>query len=413
MKKSKLLKIIVPLGIIIFIVLALVFGNKQGNTVTEVVKTTAVVKEDIEAYVNSTGVVLSKDSVSVLPKQNGEIIAVYVKEGDSVNKGDLLAELDSSTLENQIRETEIQLEIAKETLVQIVNQGSNNYKSSYNNALLSKNTAYASYEDAKALFEAGVYSQKSVDDAYNAYKQALNTYDEMRSKYNNDAAASDIRIQELRIESYENNLAEQKKQLEQMKILAPIDGVVTDLEAKVLNIAMTGSPLFTIEDLDNLKVEINISQYDIYKISSGQHVTIKADGNDTMDFEGAVASIGSKAVTKVLRSSQEMVIEVDIDVLSENTGLKPNYSAKTEILTASAKDVLVLPYEALYVDKEGQLIVYTVRDGFAKAHIIEKGVESMLKFQVIASDIEEGDKIILNPTDKITDGLQVQEVGDL
>jgi HlyD family secretion protein len=413
MKKSKLLKIIVPLGIIIFIVLALVFGNKQGNTVTEVVKTTAVVKEDIEAYVNSTGVVLSKDSVSVLPKQNGEIIAVYVKEGDSVNKGDLLAELDSSTLENQIRETEIQLEIAKETLVQIVNQGSNNYKSSYNNALLSKNTAYASYEDAKALFEAGVYSQKSVDDAYNAYKQALNTYDEMRSKYNNDAAASDIRIQELRIESYENNLAEQKKQLEQMKILAPIDGVVTDLEAKVLNIAMTGSPLFTIEDLDNLKVEINISQYDIYKISSGQQVTIKADGNDTMDFEGAVASIGSKAVTKVLRSSQEMVIEVDIDVLSENTGLKPNYSAKTEILTASAKDVLVLPYEALYVDKEGQLIVYTVRDGFAKAHIIEKGVESMLKFQVIASDIEEGDKIILNPTDKITDGLQVQEVGDL
>lgn len=407
MKKKKVWKIIVPIGIILFIILAVLFGRESTTTATTAVKTYTIEQGPLQAYVNSTGTVLSQASYNISSDVTGEIIAIHKFEGDLVLKGDVLLELDPSDIQAQIKETEIQLEIARESLVQIANSGSSNYSSSYKNALVTLNSASKAYDDAKALFDAGVYSQSQVDTAYDAYLQSQNNYSEMRAKYNNENSESEIRIQELRIESYENSLEQQKNKLADMKIISPIDGIVTGTSATLMSYANPGAILFTVENIQDLKVEINVSQYDIHRIQLGQPVVIKADGIDHETYEGIVSHIGSRAINKVLRASQEMVIEVEVEVLSKDTPLKPNFSARTEIETANIENALVLPYEAIYIEKDGTIKVFTVVEGKVVEHIITKGVEGDLMFEGISSTLQSGDQLILSPTEQITDGLDV------
>lgn len=407
---KKWLKVIIPVVIVAFIGLALVFGNKT-DTSNIYVTTVDLETDHVEAYVNVSGVVLSNTSSEISSAVSGEVIRVGVSEGALVKKGDILFELDPTSIETQIQETEIQLEIAKENLVQILNSGSS-FETSYKNAIISRDDAYKSYEDAKTLQDGGVYSTSQVEQSYSLYLTALNTYNEMKSKYSNETSSSEIKIQELRIESYENSLATQKKQLEDMVVKSPIDGVVTYMSLKVMNYINPGTPVITIEDLNDLKVEVNISQYDIHKIAIGQKAQITLEGLEGSSYEGTVNHIGSKAVTKVLRSSQEMVIEVDVDILGENTDIKPNYSAKVEIETAAEEGVLVLPYEAIYVNKDGDRIVYSVENDQAKLHVIKQGVEGLFKFVVISDTLKEGDRIIMNPTEQIEDGTTVVITGE-
>ena len=408
MKKKNIILIVLVVVIGSFVGLGLAFGNKGTEDVTYI--TSAVVKsEDLTAFVNTSGMVSSKASYDISPKQTGEVVAIHVKDGDKVIKGQLLAELDRNSIEKQIVESEIQLEIARETLLQIINQGSNNYKTPYKNAVLSKDTALKAYEDAKKLNAAGVGTKASVDSAYSTYKQALNSFEDARANYNNENSDSDIKIQELRLKSLENSLLTLKEQLEETYIKSPIDGVVTSDDIKLLSIVGQSSTVFTIEDLNQLVVNINVSQYDIHRLEIGQKAVIKADGLEDESFEGKVSKIGTKAISKNLGASQEMVIEVEIDIVSENTALKPNYSVKAEVETAHVENALVLPYESVYVNKEGDKVVFTVNEGVVSQHIIERGVEGMFNFQAITETIKVDDHVILNPNEAITEESNVVE----
>ncbi len=409
MKKRKLFLIIVAILIVAMIGFGLAFANKSDVSTTYV--TTGVAKsEDLTAYVNTNGMITAESSYSIFPKTAGEVTAIHVKEGDKVTKGQVLLELDKSSIEKQITETEIQLEIAKESLLQIVNRGNNNYKTSYKNAVLSKDDAKKAYDDALALYEAGVSTKSAKDMAYSTYQQALNAFEETRANYNNENSDSEIKIQELRIQSLENSIVELNEQLEDTYVKSPIDGFITTEDVKLLSIVGMSTPLFTVEDLDNLIVNINVSQYDIHKLQLGQKVSIKANGLDNETFDGIVSKIGSKALAKVVGASQEMVIEVEIDVTSEGTKLKPNYSVKAEIETANVENALVLPYESVYVNKDDELIVYTVKEGAVTKHIIERGVEGIFNFQAITETIQVGDHIILNPNEEITEESVVFEM---
>ncbi|MCH4889259.1 HlyD family efflux transporter periplasmic adaptor subunit [Acidaminobacter sp. JC074] len=409
MKKRKIFLIIVVIAILAMIGLGFAFGNKEDVSTTYV--TTGIAKsEDLTAYVNTNGMITAKSSYIVYPKATGEVTAIHVKEGDKVTKGQVLLELDKSGIEKQITETEIQLEIAKESLLQIINRGSNNYKTSYKNAVLARDDAKKAYDDALALYEAGVSTKTSKDAAYSAYQQALNAFEETRSNYNNENSDSEIKIQELRIQSLENTIADLNEQLEDTYVKSPIDGFITTEDVKLLSIVGMTTPLFTVEDLDNLIVNINVSQYDIHKLQLGQKVTIKANGLEDETFEGLVSKIGSKALAKVVGASQEMVIEVEIDVTSKETPLKPNYSVKAEIETAHVESALVLPYESVYVNKDDELVVFTVTEGSVKKHIIERGVEGIFNFQAISDSIQAGDHVILNPNEEISEEIAVFEM---
>lgn len=408
MKKKTVGLIIVLVVIVGMVIFGLRFGNQSDASVTYV--TSGVAKnEDVTAFVSTSGIVSAESSYDIYPKLTGEIVEVMVKEGERVTKGQVLCSLDKSTLEKQITESEIQLEIAKESLLQIINRGSSNFKGAYKNAVLAKDNAYSAYEDAKKLYEAGVGTKASMDSALSAYKQAKNSYDETRANYNNENSDSEIKIQELRIQSLENSLVDLKDKLEDTNIKSPIDGVITVENVKLLSSVSPSMALFTVEDLDNLIVKINVSQYDIPKLEIGQKTTIKANGLDDQSFEGVVSSIGTKALAKNIGASQEMVIEVEIDVTSKNTPLKPNYSVKTEVETARVENALVLPYEAVYVNKDDEKIVFTVNEGKVTKHIIERGVEGVFNFQAITETIESGDHVVLNPTEAITEDIEVVE----
>lgn len=408
MKKKRLLLIIVAVVIVVFIALGLTFG-KSGESAVEYVDTAIVKQDSLKAFVNTSGVVTSKDSFALSPKNSGEIVEIFVHEGDEVKEGQALLKLDQTSILSQIDSTTIELEIAKESLIQIINKGTNNYSSAYKNAVISKDNALKSYENAKKLYEAGAGSLSAMENAESSYLQALNSYEDTKANYNNENANSDIKIQELRIESLENSLASLNTQLEDTIIKSPIDGTITSDNAKLFSIVSPSYAVYTVDNLKDLIVTINVSQYDIHRLSLGQHVIITANGLEDDEYEGVIENIGSKAVSKVVGASQEMVIEVEIKVTSENTALKPNYSVKAEVETDSVENALVLPYEAVYINKNDEKLVFTVKDGQVTQHIVERGVEGIFDFQAITDTIQIGDHVILNPTEKITEEINVVE----
>lgn len=405
MKRNKF-KIIIVI-IIIFIVIALIFGTKKNDENENYVTITEIKSENIESYVDSSGIVLSEKSYEIYSKLSGEVIKLNISEGDIVKEGQILCEIDNELIKNQIIETEIQLEIAKENLVQILSSGTNNYETLYKNAILTKDNMYDEYQNAKKLYEAGVYSKATLQAANDLYIQAKNNYDEMKINFNGENSVSEIKIQELRIKSLENALGNQNNQLNDTLIKSPIDGVITILNTNLLSYINPGTILFIVEDISDLKVESNISQYDIHKIKVGQNVEITAEGVDEIKFDGKISYIGSRANLQVIGQSQEKVIKIEVEINSKDTNLKPNYSVKIKINTDSKENVLTMPYECVYITKNGEKIVYTVENDIVKAHKIERGVEGIFNFEVISKSLKIGDIVILNPTENIKDGMSV------
>ena len=89
--------------------------------------------------------------------------------------------------------------------------------------------------------------------------------------------------------------------------------------------------------------------------------------------------------------------------------MKPGLSAKLDILTDSKKNVLVLPYEAIFTKKNGKKVIFTVQDSIVKEHRIQAGIESDLNVEIISANLKENDRVIINPTENLKDGDHVIE----
>ncbi len=194
--------------------------------------------------------------------------------------------------------------------------------------------------------------------------------------------------------------------------MSPIDGTVTDIAFKELDLVSQSDVIFTIEDMSNLKVTTHISEFDIGYLSEGQTVDIKCDGIKDKVFEGKVSKIAPVAQKVNNGNSTETTVAVEIDVLNEDPRFKSNFSAEIEILTQSKKEALVIPYEAIYFGKDSVRKVFVVEEETIVIKPLEMGVEGDLFAEVTFEGIKEDAKVVMNPSDQLTDGDVVTILGD-
>lgn len=184
-------------------------------------------------------------------------------------------------------------------------------------------------------------------------------------------------------------------------ITAPESGTITSLRVQKGDIVTKGSELLTITDKSGLSVKLNINETQISKIKEGQEVTITGSAFDKKSYIGKVISISDEAEETTNETGRETTVEVDVKVENPDEEIKRGYTAKCAIITASDNSSIIIPYESLGSDNEGDY-VYKFQNGRAEKQYVS--IESELTIGAKIKDgIKNGDSIIKNISE-LSDG---------
>ena len=359
-------------------------NNKQETTYL----TESVTRGNIEKTVVASGSVESVNEVDVGAQASGKITKLYVKLGQEIKKGEMIADIDSTTQINT-------LNTKKAALV------------SYQAQLKAKKTAYdvalSSYNRLSKL-----YTQKATSlDSLNTAKSTLDN-----AKAEMEAIEANIKQAEIEVNTAETNVG-------YTKITAPMDGTVISVpvsEGQTVNANQTTPTIVTIADLSKMKIKPEISEGDITKVKAGQEVsfTILSDSQtlyhsviDSVDPANTTTSDSSSTSTSSSSSSSSTTsaIYYYANVLIDNPDrtLRIGMTTENNIKIANAKDVLLISNMAIQ-KRDGKSFVNVLSDkNQPEQREVEVGVQNDFKTE-IKSGLKEGEKVIVS---QVANGEQV------
>jgi len=326
------------------------------------VEVTEVTIGDLKEVISLTGDVRPWREVNIVPDVPGKVAKIYVKEGDRVEKGQLLAKLDTRAAELQLQQAKAGLAVAQANF----NSGSKDW------------------ERMQELHEKGTVSPQQYEKVQLAYEAAKAQLQQAKSAL---------------------NLA--RHQLEVSAMRAPFSGVITGKninEGEYINPAMSGmgpggSSVLTLMDLSKVKVRVNIPERDIGKIHVGQEAHITADSYPGRVFIGRVSRINPAA------DRMSRTFKVEITVPNEGLELRAGMYARVKIITAESKNVPVIPVDGV-ISQGGENYVYVVENGRAFKRPVQLGLREGSYVEVI-DGLREGEKIITTGKEMVKDGVAV------
>lgn len=351
-------------------------NSKQETTYL----TESVTRGNVEKTVVASGSVESVNKVDVGAQASGKITKLYVKLGQEIKKGEMIADIDSTTQINT-------LNTKKAALV------------SYQAQLKAKKTAYdvalSSYNRLSKL-----YTQKATSlDSVNTAKSTLDN-----AKAEMEAIEANIKQAEIEVNTAETNVG-------YTKITAPMDGTVISVpvsEGQTVNANQTTPTIVTIADLSKMKIKPEISEGDITKVKAGQEVsfTILSDSQtvyhsviDSVDPANTTTSDSSStsSSTSSSSSSTTSAIYYYANVLIDNPDrtLRIGMTTENNIKIANAKDVLLVSNMAIQ-KRDGKSVVNILNDkNQPEQREVETGVQNDFQTE-IKSGLNEGEKVIVS-----------------
>ncbi len=408
-KKKKLLPIILVLALLVIIVL--VIGKKQGmfgaNFQLSVTSQT-VESKDITELITANGKIQPKTEIKISPDVSGEIIQLNVKEGDDVQKGQLLVIIRPDIYIQALNQTEAGLNSARAMLAQ---------------AEARKMESELAYKRQKALYDQDAIAQSDFESAETALK----------------VAEAEVRSAEFSVKSNEASVEQAKEELTKTKIYAPMSGTVSRLNVeqgeRVVGTNMyEGTEMMVVANLDQMEVKVEVNENDIVKVSKNDTALVEVDAYLKRKFKGVVTEIANSANTD--GTSGDQVTNFDVKVLLlkdsyadlvEDDGLKrfpfrPGMSATVDIQTNTRNDVISVPIQAVTTRTEGegenaekQEIVFLMREGRAFKQEVETGIQDNMNIEIV-NGLKEGDEIITGPFNAISrslkDSLEVKKVDE-
>ena len=397
------------IGAAVLLVLGFAAMNALGGKAQpSIVPTVNPVKKDIKNKLSISGPVSGTDSVDVVSNLHAEVLEIPVKEGDRVEEDQVLAILDESNIKKEV-------EIAKndyDLAVTTYNEKMKEARQGYEKAVQDYQTAKANYDRTKVLFDGGSMSQVELESAANSMNDARRAMESYTLVNGQPAADDSYRLQ---IEKARFDYEKRREELDDAKIESPVAGTVVRVNTKVGRFAdkmENEEPLFVIENLDVLELEIKVSEYSIGKVAVGQTAEISADILNGETVQGEVISISPTGEEKGGGSS-ERVIPTKIRILEDNTRLIAGITAKAQIILEEAKDALSVPVSAILSVGE-ETYVQVVNGGMIHWIPITVGVEGDVECEIIPAEgevLDETTLIVSAPNAAYTEGMAVMTAG--
>ncbi len=424
-------KILIIAGIVIgaaALVAVAYHYNQSGYTK---VMTAKVARQELSTIISGTGQIKPKTYVNLGATAMGRITHLYVKEGDQVKKGQLVATVENVAQEANVRGQEATIAAAQTDIASYV---------------AAEKTAEANVEHAKADLEQKKLDYQRAESLYKAGIMARQDYDAKKAAYDTDVASLNQAVAQLNqakantqsarghLRTQQATLRANQNLLDLTKAVAPFDGIVTNEpvregETVVEGIQNTeGSTFMTIADMSVVTAEVKVDETDIVNVQLGQAAEVTVDALPGKVFKGHVTLVGDQALlrstgiatsqsTSGTEEAKDFKVVITID--SPTGELRPGLSTTAKITTAHKTNVLALPIQALTMyspdqDKkpdvqastggkpapaqQGVFILSKDSSGKPRAHFVpvKTGITGATDIEVV-SGLKEGDEVITGP----------------
>jgi len=388
--------IIIAVAALFVLIVVVNLVSRGGGKSVEVEIVDSGVRE-LVATVSASGTLTPKRKVDVSAETIGRITSLAVAEGDEVDEGDFLLEIDPAEYRSQVRG------FAAAVMTSAANLD------------LSEATAEKAGLDlrrATELYDSGLATQQDQETAETDFRIA-------RSRV--DAARATLKQAEATLEKARHDLAK-------VTIRAPMAGLITRLNVEEGENAIMGTlnnpgtVLLTIADLSTMEAEINVDETEVVDVVLGQAAEVEIDAFPDTTFTGEVTEIGNSPIyTSTGQSQQAVDFKVTITLLDQVPGVRPGLSAQADITVARRDSALAVPIGAVVVrewpprensrrgrgrgqapadtadvereDREG---VFVVEDGKARFTPVELGITGEEDFEVL-SGLEADQPMVAGP----------------
>jgi HlyD family secretion protein len=360
-------KVALIVGVVVILLAVVGFTVLQSRKGVVTVQTGKVVHEDLTSVVTASGEIKPKVYVNIGANAFGKITHLYVKEGDRVKQGQMLA-----TLENVQSSADVS---ANQAALGAAMTDADAAKAAVNTATMDQNQAESEYERAKldydraeALYKAQLIAKSDYDSKKAANGTATAQLGQAKAKLAQARAQMDSA--QRRIPQNAANLRRVTDVLSKTEYKAPFDGVITNLpvregETVVVGIQNSpGSTLMTIADTSVITAEVKVDETDIVNVKLGETAEVSIDAIPKQRFKGIVTEIGNNAILRSTgvstaqstSSSQEAKdFKVVVTIQDPPSNLLPGLSTTARITTASRNNAMAIPIQALTIRQRSEL----------------------------------------------------------
>ena len=382
------------------------------------------------------------NTVEVGTEVSGKITKIYVDFNDEVKEGQLIAEIDDSTVKTQVLQATANLESAKAGQLGIYAQLKNlqasmitaksditSSQANLKKAEISLADAERNYKRIKELYDRKLIAKSELDSAETSRDTAKASLEVSKASVQSSNAKiqsinaqiegqnADLESQKARIAQNEAQLAQAEIDLARTKIYSPISGVVITRDVDVgqtVQASYQAPKLFTIaKDLREMQIDTAVDETDIGVVQKGQKVTFTVDAYKDKTFEGVVHQVRLSPN----ESSSVVTYSVMVNVNNPELLLKPGMTANAEILVSEKRNVLRMPAKAMYVKTNeamkaemraaqkkltatGSVLVWVKGDNEAKPSLkaVTMGFQNSDYVEVLNNEVKEGDKVVIGVT---------------
>jgi HlyD family secretion protein len=401
MKNNKILKILLP-AVIVLILIA-VIGKKAGWFGKELTVKIAVEnaeKRTLVETITANGKIQPEKEVKISPDVSGEIVELTVKEGDNVQKGQLLLRIKPDTYVSQRDRSLAAISSARARLSQ-------------SEAQLTQSEL--SYKRSKQLYDEQTVSKSE-------FEQAEATY---------TVAKSEVDAAKFSVVSAEASLKEANENLTKTSIYAPMSGTVSmllvELGERVAGTnLMAGTELLRVADLSRMEAQVQVNENDVPRVKLGDTALIEVDAYLDQKFKGVVTEIANSAKTTGVSADQVTNFDVKILIIPESyqalvdggdkNPFRPGMSATVDIRTQSKAGVLTVPIQSVttrtdttkltgtVAEKDIRTLVFVADGKYALARDVKTGIQDNSYIEIL-SGVEENEQVVSAPFSAISKKL--------
>ena len=461
-RKKTLLYVLLGLLALLLVVAAIKARQKPKG---EIVTAEKVQRRTIRETVSASGKIFPETEVKISSDVSGEIVELYVKEGDSVTVGQVLAKIKPDEYQSAVEQGEAALNTARaqRQISASSAQGStaqiDQFKADVQRAKAQLEVARNTHKRNEQLYKDGVISTSEFETSQSNLRTAesamIGAESALKSSESSlSGAKENIRVSEFGINSASARLKELRTSLQKTVITAPVSGIVSALnvekgERVVGTLQMAGTEMMRIANLSSMEVQVDVSENDILKVSVNDDADIEVDAYLGRKFKGKVTEIANSAsnlsgsaVSLNTDQVTNFVVKIRVNPASYTELVKkgaeypfrPGMSAAVDIYTHSADSTLSVPIIAVTAkedenkvkqDKEKQKdtktatakevskkdydvikeIVFVVTGDTVAIREVKTGIQDNDNIQIL-SGLEEGETVVTGPYSAIARKLK-------
>ena len=393
------------------LIMAVSCGEKASTkTTTEErtynVQVRAAEKRPLRPFVEAIGTLNAFDEVTVSTEVEGILKDLKVDEGSNVSKELLLAVIDDTDYNLDVKRAEGFLEAAKSRLEQLLTgarpQEIQLAKAEMNQTLADMEKRKADMERAKRLVRDNYISAQEWDAARTAYEVAVATHQKTKENYAlvvEGPRKEEIAQARAQADQAQAALSLSRQKLAKTKIFSPLSGIVRLRKVSRGEFVKNGTPLFVIIQSNPIKLRFTLKERDVGKVKVGQEAAVRVDAFPEREFRGEVRTIYPSLEEKT------RTLLVEALVANPEGSLKPGFFAKVSLYTGSPQERVVIPITA-FLYEESKVKIFVEEGGRARLREVQQGGKYGEMMEILEG-VQEGEKVVVAGQQNLSEGVKV------